>query len=281
MTDTFTITYTARSTTYTLSGADATTGLTIQYLGDQGFGLAPMHRITTRGPLQEGDSDIDFRLDPRVMQLPLMVVNTSATPRYQHYEIREKLLSIFRPGDDGIISVGWYNGVTQKRRLIETRVLGGLSFDVDPNGYHIRTVVQLRASDPTWYDNTVNQVTYTQANIGGSQVLTTAGNWLSFPTIIINGPITNPKITNNTTGQYIELTTTVVLGTPLNIDLTYGQKTVFSNSPYVNRISTVTPASSLATWSLQPGNNTISITGTGTTAATSIVFSYLDRYTGI
>jgi len=281
MTDTFTITYTARSTTYTLSGADATTGLTIQYLGDQGFGLAPMHRITTRGPLQEGDSDIDFRLDPRVMQLPLMVVNTSATPRYQHYEIREKLLSIFRPGDDGIISVGWYNGVTQKRRLIETRVLGGLSFDVDPNGYHIRTVVQLRASDPTWYDNTVNQVTYTQANIGGSQVLTTAGNWLSFPTITINGPITNPKITNSTTGQYIELTTTVVLGTPLNIDLTYGQKTVFSNSPYVNRISTVTPASSLATWSLQPGNNTISITGTGTTAATSIVFSYLDRYTGI
>jgi hypothetical protein len=281
VTDTYTITYTARTITYTLSGVDATTGLTIQYLGDQGFGLAPLHRITTRGPLQDGDSDIDFRLDPRVMQLPLVVMNTDARPRYQHYEIREKLLQIFRPGDNATITVTRNNGTTTKTRRINVKVLGGLSFDVDPNGYHVRTVVQLRASDPTWFDPNNQQFIYTSAFIGSTRTITTTGNWNVFPYDIgITGPITNAKITNNTTGQFIEFTGTISAGTSYLINLSYGVKTVVDNLG-ANQISKVTPASNLATWSLLPGNNVIAVTGTGTTVATQVSFNFNDRFTGI
>jgi hypothetical protein len=281
MTDTYTITYTARTITYTLNGTDTTTGLLIRYLGDQGFGLAPLRRITTRGPLQDGDSDIDFRLEPRVLQIPLMVVNTSATaPKFQHYEIREKLLQIFRPGDNAFITVTRSDGVTTKTRRINVRVLGGMSFDVDPDTYHVRTVVQLRADDPTWYEPVNQQVIYTTANFNGTQTITTTGNWNVFPfDISISGAVTNPKITNVTTGQFIEFTGTISSGTAYIINLSYGKKTVVDNSN-VNQISKVTPASNLATWSLVPGNNVIAITGTAVSSAQGS-FNFNDRFTGI
>jgi hypothetical protein len=49
----------------------------------------------------------------------------------------------------------------------------------------------------------------------------------------------------------------------------------------VNRIATVSAASNLATWALNPGNNTIAVTGTGTTSASDLTFTYFPRYTGI
>jgi len=281
--------YISGGVTYTINGADTTTGLTFRYLGDQGFGLAPLHRITTRGPLQQGDSDIDFRLDPRVMQLPLVVVNASSTaPRYEHYQIREKMLGIFRPQSSGLLRsrVGALSGTTPfiEERNIAVRVLGGLSFDVDPNSWHVRTVVQLRADDPTWYEgNAIGErvsVNYLNANINGNQSISTVGNWPTFPVIRINGPITNPVITNSTSGQTITITATIGAGAFYDIDLEYGKKTVFDNLS-VNRISTVSAASALATWSLQSGANNIAITGTGTTAATNAVFNFFHRYTGI
>jgi hypothetical protein len=252
------------------------------YLGDQGFGLAPLHRITTRGPLQQGDSDIDFRLDPRVLQLPIIyAISPSTIQHYEHYSARQTLLNLFRPYERGFLRVTTtLSSGASITREIATKVLGGLSFDVDPSSYNIRTVVQLRADDPTWYDPTSVNVTYPQANIGGTQVLSNAGNWFAFPFIRVTGPITNPVITNNTTSQAITITATIGAGAYYDINLLYGQKTVFDNLG-VNRISTVSAASALATWTLQPGNNTIAITGTGTTAATNINFDYRVRFTGI
>jgi hypothetical protein len=92
----YTLTYTIQGTTYTLNGYDAVSGLTFGYLGDLGFGMAPLHRITQRGPLQQGDSDVDFRLDPRVLQLPFIITATNIT---DHYLIRDKLLAIFSPSN--------------------------------------------------------------------------------------------------------------------------------------------------------------------------------------
>lgn len=281
--------YITRGVSYNISDYDSTTGLTFRYLGDQGFGLAPLHRITTRGPLQNGDSDIDFRLDPRIMQLPLMVVNeSSAAPVFQHYQIRRKLLDIFRPQDSGQIMVQHLyilSGiVTPITRMIDVKVLGGLSFDVDPSSYHVRTVVQLRAADPTWYEPTSSglrsQTIYSSGAINGNQTIIVGGNWPTFPIIRLTGPITNPVITNSTLGQTITITGTIAAGAYYDIDLEYGKKTVVDNGG-VNRISTVSAASNLATWSLQSGNNVVSITGTGATAATNAVFQYYIRHIGI
>jgi hypothetical protein len=283
MTDTYSITYQPflGGPLYLLNGYDVDHGLTIHYLGDQGFGLAPLHRITTRGPLQHGDSDIDFRLDPRILQIPLLVKNESASPKFNSYAIRQTLLSIFRPQDTGRIDVIRSNGTTTVQRTIYARVLGGLTFDVDPQDYHVRTVVQLRADDPTWFEPFVNVFTYTNAMIGTNQTVNTTGNWPTFPLIILRGPITNPKITNVTTGQFIEFSATLASSVTYIIDLEYGKKTVIEPATSTNRINQVTASSNLATWSLVPGNNSILVTGTGTSSITELIFTYNHRYTGI
>jgi len=65
--------------------------------GTVNFGMAPSHRITQRGPFQEGDSDIDFRLDPRIISLPIVVPTSSID---EHFRQRNLLLDIFKPGND-------------------------------------------------------------------------------------------------------------------------------------------------------------------------------------
>ena len=92
----YSITYTTAGTTYNLNGTNTGLGVTVRYLGDQGFGMAPMHRITQRGPLQHGDSDIDFRPDPRILQLPLLI---EASTLDSGYMAREALTKIFTPSN--------------------------------------------------------------------------------------------------------------------------------------------------------------------------------------
>jgi hypothetical protein len=290
------IEYITRGITYLLSGLDTNTGITFNYLGDQGFGLAPLHRITTRGPLQDGDSDIDFRLDPRVLQIPLLVKNDSVTAKfYNHYNIRKSLLDIFRPQNGGTLRVtqsytyddGLAINFINNIYNLDVRVLGGLTFDVDPVDYHVRTVVQLRADDPTWYrleDNGAQPfLTYANANINGSQSTIVKGNWNAFPIIRLIGPITNWEIINDTTDRFISGASTVPAGVSWYFDLRYGFKTVYTgpNQTGTNVIANVGGTSNLTTWAFVPGNNVIRINGTGTTGATSATFSYFYRFTGI
>jgi hypothetical protein len=284
MTDTYSITYTARGVTYNLNGYDADHGLTLHYLGDQGFGLAPLHRITTRGPLQHGDSDIDFRLDPRILQIPLVVKNESASPMFNSYAIREALLNIFRPQDVGVLSVVRSDGVTTYTRSIIVKVLGGLTFDVDPVDYHVRTVVQLRADDPTWYDPVVTTRAVTNAVFGINVSYTQSGNWYSYPIIEVTGPVTNFSVIGFTTGIIkVNSGVTIAAGVTWYFDLRYGYKTVYTGPDQTgtNVIGEIDPTSTLSTFTMLPGTNSIMCTGGGRTAATIALFKYNSRYTGI
>jgi hypothetical protein len=291
----YSITYTTNGTTYDLNGTNASLGgLRLRYLGDQGFGLAPLHRITQRGPLQQGDSDIDYRLDPRIMQLPLIV---EASTLDASYTARQALLRIFTPSSGGgvlRITTDTYD------RAIVCRTLGGLDFNVDQGaGYNLRTVVQLRASDPTWYDPTPISAGATPAvqgtatpvpltipwTAGSASINTTlsivnGGTTPSYPVITAVGPITSLTITNTTTGDKIQVSGTVASGDTWFFDLSYGRKTVIDQTG-ANKISTITADSSLATWALIPGANAVSITGTSPGTASSVSIVYYTRYVGV
>lgn len=298
---TYTLTYSIAGTTYTLNAFDAATGLTFGYGGDSGFGMAPLHRITQRGPMQMGDTDDDFRLDPRILQLPL-IVNCYTISEY--YYAREQLLSIFSPSNvTGIITVTYPDGT---QRAINTKVLGGLTFDYQPSdGYMLRTVIQLRADDPTWYDPTPQVVSISSAvagttmpipllipfTLGTSTINTTAtitnsGNWITYPVITATGSITNFSIVNNTTGLQIVTSGTIPAGRVWTFNLLYGYKTVYDDLG-VNQISTVTTASQLATFALVSaptaiaGVNTLTLSSTAAGAGSSVTITYYTRYIGI
>jgi hypothetical protein len=288
------ITYTINGTVFDLNGYDATSGLIYNYLGDQGFGLAPMHRITQRGPMQQGDSDVDFRLDPRILQLPLFV---NATSIDDYYTARGRLLSIFSPSNTtGRITVTTSTFI----RTIDVKVLGGMSFDTDAKaGYALRAVIQLRADDPTWYDATPHSIagtsgiagtataypviyprTYGTANINATTTLSYDGTWLAYPIITALGPITGLVITNNSTGQVISTSGSIAAGRTFTYDLRYGKKTVYDDLG-VNQIATVGASSNLATWAIVVGTNSISIAASASASPAAVNIVYYTRFVGI
>lgn len=294
------IEYQIGTNTYNLSNQSPE--FMVHYLGDENFGMAPLHMITSRSPAQQGDTTLDFRLDPRIIQIPLLV---ECETLQQQYDMRNYLLSIFKPSNvNGRLIVTYPDG---RERAITTRVLGGLDFNMETSaGYSIRSIIKFRCSDPTWYKpipNTLPLVTisgtpmaypkiypttYGTSTFGGSYDLTYAGTWLSYPIITVTGPVTNFAITNTSSGQNITLVagTVIAAATTLRFDLRFGYKTV-TDQAGVNRIGLVDATSELAQFAIFPAPdvtdaiNTLVVTGTATTTASSVALSYYDRYIGI
>ena len=290
----YSITYTTAGVTYDLNGINAGLGITIKYLGDQGFGMAPIQRITQRGPLQQGDTDVGYRLSPRVIQLPLLV---EAMTMDAGYTARKGLVKIFTPANGaGILRVT----TDLYDRAILVVPMGGLDYNQDPGqGYHIRTVVQLRAADPTWYDPTIIDAAQTptisgtptfvpltipwtagSGSINTSLAFTYDGDFPSYPIISATGPITDLLITHTTSGYSIGVTGNILGGETWTFDLRYGQKTVTTQAGD-NKISSIASGSNLAEFAIILGANAITVTGTGTTSASVVNITYYTRYTGV
>jgi hypothetical protein len=294
------ITFFRGSKTYTFnsegnfeSGQDYTVYLT----GTLNWGLAPLHRITQRGPFQDGDSDIDFRLDPRVLSLPIVVPASNIA---EHLDLRERLLQVFKPGNDiARLRLSWI----VKTRSIGVKVVGGLTMDTDGKDFTIRAVVQLRADNPTWsgtgyvLDISANQfgtptpypkpypVPYGSLGINKITTITYPGSWSTFPTILCAGPATDLTIVDGL-GHIIKFDTAIGVGEIIFINLSYGQKIVYDQNS-VNRFAYLSINSDLVNWGLFPdpivlnGTNTISVSATGTNSNSAVIMNYSDKYIGV
>lgn len=281
---------------------DLTGGLA--YLeSDDGFGMSPVSRITERGPLQNGVTDLGFRLQPRNMNLVL--VKPEACPTNWRY-LRQTFLDAFKPSDDAI-NLRWEFGDGSKRQ-IDFHYTGGLTIPwsyTDRVKPHLRDGVQLYAPDPTWYDPDESEVEWTldiltqlsfpasfPISFGSDAIneiveITYTGTWLAFPIVVFTGPITAPVIRNLTTGEKLQLSYTVSTGESVTLDTRYGHKTVTNNSG-VNLISYLSADSDLATFHIaadpetSDGVNQLFASGTGATEGeTSIRAAWNDRYIGI
>jgi phage-related protein len=155
-----------------------------------------------------------------------------------------------------------------------------MSFDVDPDNFHVRTVVQLRADDPTWYDPTPAVFTWNQSTIGLMTGITNTGTWQSFPIFQLRGSASTWIITSLLDGKKIHSLTPIPTNVTYVLDLSYGKKT-YVNDLGNNIIQHITNDSSLATWSIPVGTNIIRISGSGFDANTLITMTYNYRFTGI
>jgi hypothetical protein len=298
--------YTRNNKTYSFNAAVARAGdmdYPLYLVGTVGFGLSPAHHLTQRGPFQQGDSYIGLRLDPRIIQLPLVVVASSAEDSFSK---RAKLASLFRISDDVVtVRMAWTDSTGTYDRSIQGRVLGQLSLDTDGEFYTIRTSVQIRCNDPTWYDSTQTTAILTSTLFGtptlypkpypvfyGAAVvnkITTinyAGTWDAYPIIQITGPATNLVI-SDTLNHAINFLSPVPAGALWTINLGYGVYTVLDEFG-VNQFSALASASDLVNWrvfaesDLVPnGVNTISVSATGTDAETNVTMYYTARYIGV
>ena len=304
----FAITYSVNNLTYSLDGLDSTSGLTFNFLGGTGFGLPPIARITKRGMLQQGDSNVDYRVDARLFTLTLLI---EANNYVDHMRIREKLGNIFRISNTPAILTLTYTTTvssvtTTYARSISCFVAGGLSFDsVDQRDYNVLATISLRATDPMWYETTPTTFSISQllsgtptpipflipTTFGGislSQItdLQYTGSAIEYPVIsIVTGTanITNVYILNASTNKLIFFPILYANRT-YTIDLRYGYKTITDDTGF-NCIGLLGMGSTLMTWGLDPnqpnGINSLSVSSDVATATSSITLTYYNRYAAI
>jgi hypothetical protein len=277
------------------------------YLLDySGFGLVPLHRLSERGPLQHGDTDRGYRLDPRIAMIKLAIKGTS---EQDYIDKRNKLYQIFGPGDDaGVLQYSYF--APSVYSTIQRR-LDCYCLEVAPGEKNYRYqefIVSLKANDPTWYRPEMVVENYTipggsdtmlvpteipmtlgASSISYNTIVANHGEVETFPIIKIIGPITGPKIVNNTTGDTLDFAgTTVSAGDYLQIDCRYGHKTVVDQDG-TNQISTLSDDSDIATFSFiaEQGYgssykaNSVTVTGTSATNATRIEIRFYRRYLGV
>jgi hypothetical protein len=114
------------------------------------------------------------------------------------------------------------------------------------------------------------------AATGGSTVINNAGSETAWPVITLTGPLTNPVLTNTTTGEVLQLSPyTIGSGNVVRIDM--DAHTITLNG--ASLIATKTATSDW--WGLIPGNNNVSVTSTSSSDTGTAVFTYYSPYTGV
>jgi hypothetical protein len=158
-------------------------------------------------------------------------------------------------------------------QVINARVRG-MQVTLDPNytyGYIVGQV-NFFCPDPRYYDSNIQTATlaytppggrtydrvYNLVYGGGSvEIVTTITNngWTAtYPTITLNGPITNPILGNDTEGMELNFTCTLTNTDFLVIDL-YNKLITLNGNPARNLLTS-------GEWfSAQPGNNSFYLTG--------------------
>jgi len=268
------------------------------------IGTSEATRITERGPSQDGDTDINYVLEPRTIDLILQAQSTSLYPLEYNRALANK---IFKASNVPIkLCITFPSGA---QRQIDTHSLGRLELPLTIGSLnYFKFGVTLRAANPTWYDPATIAVNFGIAAgssaftvptviptfFGGSILDQTvpiayAGTYRDYPIMLLYGPITNPIIRNLATGDKISFQGyTIASGDYYVIDLRYGRKLVYRNGNIAdNRIAETSQDSNLATFALEPdptvtdGLNSIRVTGSGVNGVTKLYFQYNNRYDGV
>lgn len=92
-----------------------------------------------------------------------------------------------------------------------------------------------------------------------SGTITNSGDIGTYPTITVFGPVTSPRITNSTTGEYIELTSINLPTGTDTLSINYDQDSISITQAGVSVLNRLTSGSTL--FKIRPGANTLALTG--------------------
>jgi hypothetical protein len=277
-----------------------------------GWGMPPIEYIKQSGPYQHGETPLDFRLQPRTIQL---VHRRNTCDRTGYWDARSEIIDKLRPNRQLVntFSPGRLRKILPSGdiRDIYALVSGGMTFtardDQTWDEFAISESIQFICHNPivfnperyaaVWTIGTptsylVFPITFpilfgVSGFINSTVSVTYEGTWLAYPTITITGPLDEAIVYNNSTGEKIEIEYNIPNGSTLVIDLSYRQKTVYEDSG-TNRIGTITTDSDLATFHIAPdpevagGVNELQVIGTnGVAGVTSVSITWYDQYIGI
>lgn len=120
------------------------------------------------------------------------------------------------------------------------------------------------------------EIPFSMAGGGEDEVtITNNGNAYAYPTLRIYGPLTNPVVTNETTGDVLSIATTIADGNYLEIDTFYRTALLYAGA--INYRQYV----SGNFVKLAVGENTVRLTGSADGANTKLVVEFRDHFLNI
>ena len=266
-----------------------------------GIGMPPVDNLDTTGPQQDGATFQDFRLRPRVVPIVLSVKTASLAALFTDHQT---WLNAMKPY--AVASILRREMADGGQYELDVRIKSGMTMDTKDMASPTlqKYGVQFVAYDPVWRKLPIQTQLFSLPDLtqltfpitfpiefGGSTIDETtifgvAGTWKTYPTITLTGPLTNPKVTNSSTSQLVQLNYTVPAGRVVTIDLTPGVKTV-EDDLGVNLIGYISTDSDLFGFHLgvspevAGGSNSIRIQTSGATVDSEINMSWFSRYIGI
>lgn len=280
-----------------------------------GLGMAPLEPRFERAPNQDGNTLIGWNLRSRSIQ---MIHRRRGRNRTEYWETRGDLINHMRPNrqtTDGGVELGSLVKVFPdgSERWIDVFPDDAPQFRTDDaqrwDEYSWNEPLRFLAPDPTFYDPNqvevtfsasapVNQLTFPIAfpivfgqagYVRQTTSITYPGTYKSFPIIDIIGPVENPQITNETTGELIKLNYVVPAGVIVTVDLSRDDKTVRDDvgTDGTDLIGTVSTDSDMGTFHIAPspeapgGVNVLTGVGFNATVGSQMVVRYYVRYVGI
>lgn len=280
-------------------------GAPLEVVDIANLGASEATRITERSPAQDGDSDIDRRLEPRI--IPIVVQARPDGVIYTYEDARATINQLFKGTRTKItLGIEFDNGIV---RHIDTHSVGGIELPLTLQATaFMRAGVRLRAANPTFYDPAGVSISFGIAGGGSSFTIPSfvpsffgintldqttainyAGTYKDFPVIQVYGPITDLIIENQSTGAVLDFTGyTIASGDYWTIDLRFGRKQIYRNGDTSDsQLHKLTDESNIAQFAIEAdpdvpsGINSIRVTGTGLSGLSQVYVQYFNRYDGV
>lgn len=277
-------------------------GADLSFLREQGTGVPQLRDKTESGPLQHGATLLLQRLKPRTIKLKFELHHASGPAEVAR--ARRAFAKFFQINSKTTDAHGRLRWVTDVTREIKARPIGGLDFDWqwhEPDKIEMEIV--LLCDNPLWYDPTLQALTWSQQSLnsvtfpfympiafaGENEIystyeVTNAGEWETYPTIVVTGPVTDLVIGNLTIDERLSLPgVSIAIGEQVVFDLTPGEKRVYGAGER-NLFGYLGVPNNLASWRLASapeatsGANEIFVYARNTTDDSAIVMSWYNLY---
>lgn len=259
--------------------------------GRTGFkSLPPMVTTVLQVPLTDGDTPRFTLASPRPLSVHTLIKGSNQTDF-------EAVRSLLQNGMNPKLGTGYFRCTRQDgtRRDINCKYLDGFAGDETwgvSSSVHTELLLGFIAHDPYFYDTLATNLTFiataatnffpisplrlSSTSIGAGFSIFNSGDVEAFPVFSIQGPGTNPLLTNTTTGKVLSATITLGAGQVLTIDT--GAKTVLREDGS-NQFSTLSLSSVL--WSLAVGQNALTLALGSAGAGSQISVSYKQRWNSL
>lgn len=257
------------------------------------LGNAPVKHQSSKAPYQDGETYIDTIFEPGnpVIEFAITGVN-----RQELFDRRAIVIRYFNPKlGMGTLKVVQDDGITTK--WIDCIP----SQPIFPSGdgrsnNHQMIIIAFFAPNPFWYDPAQLQsimigfsggfsfpfsFPFNLGTVGSEIEVVNSGNIETPVMIYFYGEVTDPVISNLTTGEDITIVHTVADGDILIINTAFGEKAalILTGGVYVNAFEYVSPDSVF--WKLAPGINAVKYTVTSQGANANCLLYYYNLFSGI